>query len=228
MNYQLVRVSSNKKVGAIPVSNSHRGTCPPSCPLSGAGGCYAEAGYYTRMNWDKLDKGERGDNWEQFVHSVSKLPRKQLWRHNVSGDLPASAPDKIDREALDALVAANKGKHGFTYTHYPTTKQNMAAIRAANKGGFTVNISTNNVAEAVAFRKRHKAPTVTLVSADEVGADWRTVKRDGVTVVRCPAEYSDDVSCATCGVCAVSNRAAVVGFTPHGTKKKQADLIAKG
>lgn len=223
MHYQLVRKSSNKKVGAIPVSNSHRGTCPPSCPLSGDGGCYAEAGYYTRMNWDKLDSGERGSSWERFVHSVSKLPAGQLWRHNVSGDLPGSA-DKLDASALKALVSANTGKRGFTYTHYPLTPHNTKAIRAANRDGFTVNVSTNSLQEL--DKVPTNLPAVTLVSASEYGEDWRTVDKGGRRVVRCPAEYRDDVSCATCKLCSVSNRAVVVGFTPHGTKSKQADIIA--
>ena len=73
MNYQLVKKSANRKVGPIPVSNSHRGTCPPSCPLIGEGGCYADGGYYTRLNWDKLDAGKRGTDWETFIDQVSRI-----------------------------------------------------------------------------------------------------------------------------------------------------------
>jgi len=69
MNIQLVRKSSNAKTGPIPTTTSPRSTCPTECPLSGKGGCYAEAGYYTRMNWDKVDSGERGVEWETFRKS---------------------------------------------------------------------------------------------------------------------------------------------------------------
>jgi hypothetical protein len=66
MKFQFIKKSSNSKVGAIPVTNSPRATCPSNCPLSGNGGCYAEAGFHTRLNWDKLDRGERGSRMVCF------------------------------------------------------------------------------------------------------------------------------------------------------------------
>jgi hypothetical protein len=91
MNFQFIAESGNVKVGKIPVTNSPRATCPPNCPLSGEDGCYAEAGFYTRLNWDKLDRGERGLQWSDFIDKIKALPKGQLWRHNVSGDLPEFA-----------------------------------------------------------------------------------------------------------------------------------------
>jgi hypothetical protein len=35
MKFQFIKKSSNSKVGAIPVTNSPRATCPSNCPLSG-------------------------------------------------------------------------------------------------------------------------------------------------------------------------------------------------
>jgi len=82
---QFVRKSSNAKVGKIPTTTTDRTSCPDSCPLKDKGGCYAEAGYYTRINWDKVDSGERGASWDDLCESVSKLPEGQLWRHNYVG-----------------------------------------------------------------------------------------------------------------------------------------------
>jgi hypothetical protein len=49
----------------------------------------------------------------------------------------------------------------------------------------------------------------------------------GRKVVVCPATYRDDVSCASCGLCA-RQRSAIVGFPAHGAAKRKADAVAKG
>ncbi len=92
MQVQFVRKSSNSKTGPIPVTTTERSSCPPSCPLAGDGGCYAEAGYYTRLNWTAVSEKRRGMDWVDFVDTIDSLPKHTLWRHNVAGDLPA----KID------------------------------------------------------------------------------------------------------------------------------------
>ena len=222
MNVQFVRKSSNAKTGPIPTTTSPRKSCPTECPLAGDGGCYAEAGYYTRMNWDKVDTGERGLPWTQFVDKVRKLPEGQLWRHNVAGDLPQTPQGTIDAPRLWDIVSANTGKRGFTYTHYEPTGDNLEAIAGANRAGFTVNVSHNTPQEALAAT--HGQPRVTLVPSDYWGTDG---KRQG-DIVRCPAEYSDSVSCATCGLCQRADRKDIVGFTVHGTRAKSADVIARG
>ena len=223
-NVQFVRKSSNAKIGPIPSTTSARSTCPDACPLVGKGGCYAEAGYYTRLNWDKVDSGERGASFDTFLHSVRKLPEGQLWRHNVAGDLQG-ANDTLDTEALQELTVANTGKQGFTYTHYPIANPvNRIAVAHANANGFTVNVSTNTVAEAKQTQLATGLPVVTIVPEDF----WETDgKREG-NVVRCPAEYIESVQCATCKLCARSDRKDIVGFTVHGTQKKNANIIAKG
>ena len=48
---------------------------------------------------------------------------------------------------------------------------------------------------------------------------FKTAK--GNKVVTCPATYHDDVSCATCKLCAVATRTSVVAFPFHGTKKRK-------
>lgn len=41
------------------ISTSRR-TCPTSCSLAGDQGCYAEAGFHTRLHWDRLSPGATG------------------------------------------------------------------------------------------------------------------------------------------------------------------------
>lgn len=236
MQVHFIPKSSNIKTGPIPVTYTQRASCPPECPLQGDGGCYAED-YFTRMTWDKVDSGAYGASWDVFTSKVQALPLNQLWRHNVGGDLPkqtststtapttAPAPSMIDTEKLGSLVEANRGKRGFTYTHYPDTAHNLAAIRAANDNGFTINLSANDLDHAQQLAK-HGLPVVTLVPVD-----WgtKTVMHEGLKIVTCPATYRDEVTCATCKLCAVSARDCIVAFPAHGSRKNKvtAQIIAR-
>ena len=228
MNFQFIAESGNVKVGKIPVTNSPRATCPPNCPLSGEDGCYAEAGFYTSLNWDKLDRGERGLQWSAFIDKIKALPKGQLWRHNVSGDLPALRDNEINAWAVRELAIANRDKKGFTYTHYPMTQRNRAIVESSNELGFTINVSTETLRDAVKYHKQG-LPTVTLLSEDAPKA----LKYKGVSVITCPATYRE-TSCKECKLCSISKRDFVVGFPVHGTKKKQAaklidqSIIARG
>lgn len=218
--------SRNAKTGDIPVSTTSAESCPTSCPFNNmnAGGCYAASGPLG-MHWAKVTNGERGEDWESFCNSVESLPTGQLWRHNQSGDLPGKG-NAIDFGALSALVSANKGKRGFTYTHKPmTNKRNRNAIRKANDGGFTINLSANNLSHADTLADLEIAPVVTVLPSDTVGKTLKTPQ--GRKVIVCPATYRDDVTCKSCGLCQ-KNRAAIVGFPAHGVSKKRASAIATG
>lgn len=227
MHVALTAKSSNVKIGAIPCTTSSRKTCPPACPLQGDGGCYAEAGFHTRMHWDKVTDEVRGTNYTDFLAAIQNLQPGQLWRHNVAGDLQPDSgkPDTIDAAALAALTQANTGKRGFTYTHYPDTTENIKAIRAANAGGFTVNLSANSLPHAVELFKRHGLPVATIAPEDH-GTETREI--DGVRFVTCPATYREDTTCKTCRLCAVADRKVVVVFPAHGTRAKQVNVIARG
>ena len=129
----------------------------------------------------------------------------------------------IDSKALNALVKANRGRCGFTYTHYPLTPENLSAIEAANKAGFTINISCDSLAASDLVALITAAPQSVVLSSTE--------KRHSLTtpawrkVVVCPATYRDDINCATCQICAdKSLQRAVIGFPAHGTKKRVIDL----
>lgn len=219
MNYSLTKVSSNSKTGAIPVTVSNRKTCPPSCPLL-KNGCYAE-GYYTQLHWDKVTSGERGTDWNQFISDIKALPKRILWRHNVSGDLVGNN-DKINTQALKELVQANKGKNGFTYTHYPMDNDNnLQAVLNANKQGFAVNVSANDIPQADTYIKQG-LPTVVIVSMDSKKVSFTPDKNK---VIVCPAQNSDKVTCSTCGLCQKSDRDYIIGFKVHGTYTKKASMV---
>jgi hypothetical protein len=221
MNYSLTAISSNSKTGPMPTTVSNRGTCPDACPLK-SNGCYADS-YYTSIHWDKITRGERGTDWNGFIQSIKALPKRTLWRHNVSGDLVGSN-DTIDAQALKDLVKANGNgnKSGFTYTHYPMlSDNNTQAVKHANANGFTVNLSTNDLTQADDYKALNIGPVVVIVSEDTVKVSF-TPK--GNKVIVCPAQTSDKVTCSSCTLCQKVDREYIIGFRVHGTYKKKAAI----
>jgi len=220
MRYHLTRTSSNAKTGPIPVSTTSEESCPPSCPFYRQG-CYAE-GYHLRQHWNKVSDGSRGGSLKEFTDQIRKLPRGQLWRHNQAGDLPGML-EAIDPEALEAITKANRGKRGFTYTHKAPTPANLKAVRKANADGFTVSLSANGMQHAQLLRKLD-LPLVTVLLHD---APAFQRLEDGTPVLTCPATRKDNVTCATCGICAKQDRKFIVGFPAHGNKWKKAEGVLK-
>jgi hypothetical protein len=227
MSYQvhLTLKSRNEKTGPIPVSTTTAETCPPTCPLRKAG-CYADNGPLG-LFWRKVTERKAGGDWQAFIESIAKLKPGTLWRHNQSGDLPGDGTS-IDRIALLQLVAANKGKRGFTYTHYkPGLNFNWASIKSANQGGFTVNLSANDLNHADDLAEYGIAP-VTVILPMHAAKNETLKTPQGRKVVPCPATYRDDVTCQSCGLCAIASRDFIIGFPAHGVQKKKAEAIAKG
>jgi hypothetical protein len=213
-NFYLKMNSGNKKTGTMPVSTSHAGTCPTSCPFK-VKGCYAKSGPLA-YHWRKVTEGERGTDWKGFLAQVRKIPKGTLWRMNQAGDLPGEN-DVLNRERIRELTKANKGLNGFTYTHYPLTAHNVEAIREANDNGLTVNVSTNRIQE-VDKAMETGLPVVTVLPLGTVGRVLET--EGGTKVLVCPASLGKDVTCQTCGLCQKSNRPYAIGFIAHGSSKK--------
>jgi len=250
--YHFAKRSRNKKTGPIPVTTTSRATCWDGCPLFEES-CYAEVGFHSRLHWDRVDRGERGGTLEELCASVSRLPLRQLWRHNQAGDLPGESA-KIDVPALAKIVQANRtaGARGFTYTHKPVlgddpiTTANRHAIWYANAKGFTINLSGNDLAHAdelaeldigpvvvllpTVYQRKHKGD-VWLESLSEYRERLAQLPKTtpaGRRVPVCPATYLDNRHCGNCGLCAVRDRKSVVGFPGHGIAAQHVNLIAMG
>jgi len=213
--------SANAKTGPIPVSTTSAETCPPTCPLKKSG-CYANGGPLA-LHWRAVSDGRRGTDWDTFCMKIAELPERTLWRHNQAGDLPGSR-GLIDRVKLNQLVGANRGRRAFTYTHYePSRGKNAEAIRETNEDGFTVSCSANNLEDADRLAEMGVGPVVTLVAENAS----RTLRTPGGRKVEiCPGQLRDGVTCASCGLCAVSDRDVIIGFLPHGCQRRQAGRIA--
>ena len=220
MQVALTMVSSNTKTGPIPTTTSERSSCPVTCAFFDKG-CYAKSGPQA-LHWRKVSEGERGVNWSEFVTLVRKIARGQVWRHNVSGDLPHTFGD-IDSSMVDSLVNANKGRRGYTYTHHVLNDHNVQVIRDANANGFTINTSTEDVEVADKIMSQHGIPAVAVVNSEESRRFFKT--ESGRKVVVCPATIHENVTCATCGLCQVADREFIIAFPAHGTAKKTVNTI---
>ena len=209
--------SSNKKTGPIPVTTTEQSSCSPSCPFIGKG-CYAKSGPLA-LHWRKVSNGERGTDWQGLCDFISALPKRQLWRHNQAGDMPHNQ-GIIDQVKLAELVSANKGKRGYTYTHHELNDYNVSLLRYANQKGFTINASTESLADADAAIAQG-LPTVCVVRNDQPVPDCTP---DGNKVVLCPAQ-DREISCAECKLCSQSNRTCVVAFKAHGTAAKTVNAL---
>jgi hypothetical protein len=163
-----------------------------------------------------------------FLQAVARLPAGALWRHNQAGDLQGTN-DRIDSKALSALARANRGRRGFTYTHYPVEgagareKANRRAIARANASGFTINLSADSLAEADRLANLAVGPVVVILPSNQKVA---TKTPNGRAVAICPAVLAPGVTCATCGVCALRDRAAIIGFPAHGISAKRVSAIS--
>jgi hypothetical protein len=189
--------------------------------------------------------------FDDLLEEVRKFPVQQIWRYAVAGDLPGLG-EKISPFMVSRLIAANKGRRGFTYTHKNPHIENHARIIVnANRKGFTINLSSNNVEQADEYLRLGIAPVVTLIpddfgqtevtvskpqgnkSVDKTVRVWKNTRTPGgALVVQCPAEYNDSVQCANCGgaqgpLCQRADRTFVVGFTTHGASKRMASGIAR-
>src|SRR5690606_25620497 len=227
-------VSSNSKTGPIPTAMTEQASCPDACPFKAEKLCYP---YFSPLGfmWEALDndgyykdqerKSVTAIKWDELCYEVSRLPRGQLWRHNTAGDLPGKN-NTIDLSLLESLVKANRGRRGFTYTHKPVGFKgqeliNARAIYAANKSGFTVNLSADSLEEADELSNLNIAPVVVVVPTNSP----RHMKTpQGRTVITCPAEERDErgkplIQCSRCELCA-KDRKAIIAFRAHGTKKK--------
>ena len=215
-------VSRNGKTGPIFVSTTEQASCPERCPFRGD--CYASAGR-SAINWRKVP--ERGVSWDAFVDVVASLPSGSLWRHNEAGDLPTLADGAtIDRNAMISLAkaSAKRGKRGYTYTHHALTSANVETLREINALGFTVNVSCETPAQ-VDHAKALGLPAVIVVPKGERPAKGATTP-EGAPIRSCPAETAD-ITCATCGICARTDRATAIAFESHGALAKRIDVAIR-
>jgi hypothetical protein len=210
--------TDNKKLGQMPCVYAPRSTCPPKCPLTEA--CYATKGLCVLVA-----KMYARDTFENVLNGITSIHEGLSWRYGVLGDLPGCG-NRIDKIKLKKLVAYNRFRKGFTYTHKPLDRSNLPMVKWANKNGFTINISLESIAKVDEITALG-LPSVVVV-ASTLG-NWRRLYTPaGNVVLRCLAEYSK-IQCAFCGgrrgpLCARGiERGFSIGLTSHGNCRKKLD-----
>jgi len=120
---------------------------------------------------------------------------------------------------LQALVAANRGKRGFTYTHKPVLShsENAEAIREANRQGLTVNLSADSIEEADELVALSIGP-VPVVLPERTKKAFKTPA--GHWVIICPNSLNEKAKCSSCQLCQKRDRKPIIGFPVHGSGKK--------
>ena len=116
MKFHFVKKSGNKKTGFMPVTYNSRLTCPDSCIFKkdNGGGCYADTGYHTRLNWDKVTAGTRGGTFQELLNNIKALKPGTIWRACVAGDIPSNYKGEISRTYIKGITEANQGLKGYT------------------------------------------------------------------------------------------------------------------
>lgn len=217
---RLILVSGNRKTGPMPVSSTDAASCPDACGLKNKG-CYAEYGN-TYTHWRRVSRF--GVPWAAFCRMVRAcIGRGQIWRHNEAGDLPGEG-DRLDVALLGDLVAAQEGKRGFTFTHKPLRRPHeKAAIRMANRMGFTVNLSADSLVDADRKADWNVGPVAVVLPRD---APTKMRTPAGRHVIVCPNE-TVGIQCVNCQLCAIPTRKAIIGFRAHGQGKHMVSEIVR-
>lgn len=209
MKYQFTRKSSNAKTGPIPTTMTERDTCPFRL-----NGCYAE-NFPLSLHWNKVS--DTGVSSQDLADKLAELPMGQLWRHNVAGDLP-TLNGTIDTLEMMPILRAVKNRQLKTilYTHHAFTRNNVARLQIMREHGVNVNASCESIEQA-----NHALDNgINSVMVTPIGSPRRE-KIGSTTLVACPAQYRDNVTCASCGLCAHDRVASrvVVTFEAHGARK---------
>ena len=87
--------------------------------------------------------------------------------------------------------------------------------------------------EQLIIRRKNSEPIAYLTNKKSFWKNGKNATADGVRVIRCPAEYLENLGCVNCGgkdgpLCARLNRDFIIGFTGHGASKKKIENEQRG
>ena len=222
--FHLTKTSANKKLGSfVAASTSSADTCSNYCPFKQDGSCYAMHGPQS-WHWAKVSSGERGSNWWEFCAQVLNLKPNQLFRVNVSGDLPTNEDGLIDEVKLFTLINCCELQElrAWTYTHHhlntrKNSRENLAIIKASKSKHLTINLSCEDRYQAANYQQ--EGFNVSIVDDDlfELLRDGYQVKQGTTKFVACPEQLPNSkATCSTCKLCTrSSSKRPVVVFKQH-------------
>ena len=212
---QIVAKSGNSKTGPIPVTYRPERTCEPTCPLLGAG-CYG-----TGRIFGIAEKYARDTTRAEASAKLGKVSADARYlRDRVVGDVITTADDGslvFDIEYVEAIaeVALEHDLRPFGYSH-AWRRMTADDVERTAAAGYVLNASCETVSDV----EQALALGLPATIANDDVPEGTTIS--GKRVVTCPAQTREGTSCATCGLCAKPQRAAVVRFQIHGTAKNKA------
>lgn len=217
--------SANKKTGQMTVTYRPMDTCPPDCvflPSGPIGGCYG-----TGRNFAMAGREAATLTVDKAVELIeTRRPKKaketaRYLRDRVIGDV-ITGQGTLDRDYVQAIaeVAKRLSLIAYGYTH-AWTRFTSRDVRFIQRTGYVMNASCETVEDVEAAVGLGLLPTIVNDDLPE-GAMIA-----GYRVVTCPAQTHEDVTCASCGLCAKTQRAALVRFRIHGTAKQRASQAVK-
>lgn len=219
---QISARSGNSKTGPIPTTMRPMTTCPSDCPFlptGEVGGCYG-TGRIFDLAARHSDYLSEDDMHKKLSKGVARSAR--YLRDRVVGDI-LDDDGAVDMGYIHTIarVAQAKDLVPFGYTH-AWRRMTKAQVRATAKSGYVLNASCETVDDV---RQAVDLGLPVVIAGDEI--DEGAVIA-GKRVVTCPAQTRDDVTCASCGLCAKPQRKAVVRFLLHGASKKKAARAVAG
>lgn len=200
----------NTKTGPIPTTSRPMTTCPADCPFlpTGNGGCYGTG----RIFHNAAKKATVRTIADVVKQVNAETPRAAKYlRDRVVGDV-LGEDGRLDTEYIHniAEVGRQTGLTVFGYTH--AWKQfSPADVAFIKSEGYVMNASTESAADVQ--RAIDLGMPVVIVNDDREDGDMIAGRR----IVTCPAELREDVTCASCGLCAKANRTVLIRFNTHGT-----------
>jgi hypothetical protein len=213
--YSFTSHSSNRKLGDMAAISTSSLSCPVDCALKEE--CYGKMSF-TGIHWRKLDLS--GLTYSQVMEYVNAMRKRSKLRFNVVGDL-AHNNGTIDATKLLKLANTVKNRliETILYNHHSIDiALNVSALKLAFGKGLHINISCEDI-DKVKQALKHGLNAVIVLPT---GSIHKVIKQDGMTIVRCPAEYKNTIQCANCMLCSKDRTAkkVIIAFTAHGAKKR--------
>lgn len=142
--------------------------------------------------------------------------------------------DSLDYQyMLSVFNACPENGVSWTYTHF-TDPDSLEALPIWTGGKTVINLSADTIDEAINLHLEGFPATVVVPASMDAKVDNIPVEFDDkVSLVRCPAEYREEITCSNCGgtgipLCARNDRSYIIKFTAHGNQAKKVGTTESG
>ena len=213
-----VEISDNSKVGKISITAASQDSCPPTCPLRGAG-CYAEVGRANLVT-SRVNQSDVRDPLEiaqAEANAIRTLSGRRMLRLHVVGDCYIDEGVRLLAKAASEHTA-KAGKAVFTYTHGHSTKRE-------SWGEISVLRSCETFEQV---KTAHEAGFASAMVVEEHESP-NAQKREDFTIIPCPQQTGRVKDCAQCKLCSqdkkLHSKKAVIAFAIHGSRAKKAKEV---